>query len=326
MSLVSKNSQSQYQDVKDQLVSLIRAHLPQSIAVGKLRKLNQDDLENILVGLALRFSDTEVAKYVNAERKQRGEDEEISYNLVFHYRKQFADTIDTLYGLAAQRVGELFKYADKLHRIGRYNAIASALDKHVMDDFTGPLPTEFGLKMANVYIKVLDRLNDEMGKKPLILQRNREDDDGQDKQLPKDEIAIAVKVAIEERYSKQLPPTAHNIIDFSDYKVCANGEYLGKHYVCWNESIAVDGKCAVQQGHIQTCPKFLNKTLLSDKNWMTEARDRKLSIKSISKLAGCADYDPDIRDRVGFYLKQHDLIAKVENTVNVDREDSSEGS
>lgn len=313
-----------HRDVKDQVASLIKANAPESIFAKPLRKLTQDDLETLLIGLVLRLSDAEVAKTVNEQRTERKE-EPISHNLVFHYRKQYAAEIDSLYALAAMHVGEIFKYADKLFRIGRYDALASLLDGHVTSAFEGS-PNEFDLKVGNLYIKVLDRLNVEMGNRPMGNIVRPPEEEGQDKLESAETTKAQIGALIDERYHKQLPRGVHSKISFSDYTVCANGEKLGETYACWNERAAHEGSCAVHLGKVKTCPKFLNRSLINDKNWLVETRRKKLNLESVARLAGCTEYDHDIRDRVAFYMKTHDVIQRVNNDSEVEDAVSRESS
>lgn len=294
--------------------AVIGAYFNNFPGIGKTLGLTEDERDYILVGLALRFTDRQIISSLNEKRKQAGLQQTVLLNLLY-YRKEYKELIDDIYVVTATRIGELFRFADKVHRIQVYNRLATGLEKAVIPAFDTGVIDENDIKLGNMLLKVMDRMDSEMGSKPLtgmLRKVNYLDDDkptaGNISQ--KDAIDL-IKQELDSRYKAQLPQAIEAKVNFTDYTLCANGEKMADVFVCWN-SVVTDNnsgcQCPVQAGKLQECPKFLNKSLLDSKQWLFSARERRNTIEDIAYLVGCKEYDQEIRDRVAYFLKKHEVF------------------
>ena len=284
-------------------------------------KITVEEKETIIIGLALRVPDRVIINELDAARKARNHDKKFVLANLFYYKKQYKELIDDIYVELATRVGEVFRFSDKLHRIGKLNDLAEALHEQVVSDFRGNREDDPVFKKANFYLKVLTRLDSEMGSKPLtgMFKRTPSDEDyighhDDDLPLTREEIIQTVHEAIEGRFEKQLPSIIREKVEFSNYLDCANGEKMGDYVVvCWNEKMTngeVGIQCPVQKGDIKLCPKFLDRKNLDNEEWLTRVKERHLTLKDIAYALGTSEYDVDIRDRIAFFLRKYNIYRK----------------
>jgi hypothetical protein len=278
------------------------------------QEVTTEDRRNILIGLAMRMTYVQINNLVNTARKARG-DEPINVGIA-RYKKNYGDLIDEIYGIIATRIGEVYKYADKAVRIGALNDMADVLRDSVMDEFNARIEDEMTIKKGNLFIKVLDRLNAEMGGKSLFdaMSRRIPSDDsterGKAETFSKADIVQAVTQSVEDRYAGQLPPAIKSKISFTDYTACANGEDLSGVTMCWNQAmnkIAGGDQCAVQCSKVEQCSKFLNKNMVNNKAWLEHVREQRMTMKQIAIACGCSEYDAEIRGRVIYFLNKFEV-------------------
>jgi len=333
----SKQQEAEIRKLQEECNAIIRAHLGPKWGTARLTESGNirtgvpsgpplpdgshvtiEEREEMIIGLALKMTDREILKMLNDARLEANKPI-IQFRTLLYYRKKYSELIDEVYATAVLRIGDIYRFSDKLYRISRYNELAEVLRDKVMGDMIDEeTPSERSIKLANLYLRLLDRVNVEMGGKTLLegmIKRSGQEneDDGKDINLTKEEVRALVKTEISERYSAQLPKSITDKIDFTDYTICANGEKMGDVVVCWNAKMTNDdlgSQCAIQSGKVQKCPKFLNITLLNNKDWLLNARSRKLTITDIASLAGCQEVDRDCHDRVTFHLKANDVIMR----------------
>jgi len=315
-----------YKEIDNEMKVIIASHFGEhwTPPTGAGGHLDEEDKTRILIGFGLRLSASDILKIVNESRKQKNQHSlEVSH--MNYYKQKYGDLIDELYANAILRIGEIYKFSDKLYRIARFNELAEVLHHRLIDELEQGVDSvdETTLKRANLYIKVLEKINVEMGGtsvKDMIRRRKDREEDENDKNdvtnLSKQEISQIISQSIEDRYKGQLPPTIREKIEHSDYVNCANGEKMGEVVVCWNDKMTDNSpgsQCPVQMGKVKKCPKFLNQILLDDKNFLQVSREDgyNISFKQIAKLVGCTEYDVEIRDRVGFFLKKHDIVGRM---------------
>lgn len=326
-----------------ELRDVIRANMPdkfiglqkdnRSLAAQNVnRYLRNEDVEQIILGLALKFTTKEILHIVTEQRAKDGLPPIENHNLTY-YRVKYSELIDEVYTVAALRIGEVYSNADKIVRIARYNELADALRTRVMEDVEGEID-DLSIKKMNTYLRVLDRMNVEMGNVPMskMIRRNPKEpdedgtpDDGSG--LSKEETMELIKKALDEKYRKQLPDAISEKLSFTDYTNCANGETLTGITVCWNDKMTdndAGAQCPVQAGKVKKCPKFLNQSLLDNKEWLLTARQQGLSVAKIISLVGCEEWDVDVRNRVAWFLKKHDIIKMVPRRPPSDKEEKIE--
>lgn len=310
--------------------------------------LSDADVDTVITALALRFTNSEVVELLNQGR-------EVPLNItvqsINEFRKKYDDIIDEVYAVSVLRIGQLFKFSDKVVRISSLDRMAKALENHVSRELAGEF-NDLSIKKGRLFLQVLAQLDKEMGGRSLkdMIKLPKSMDESQDdapSNLTKEEMRKMISDAIVERYSNQLPASISSEISFTDYHNCSFVEHLNDTCICWNKSISGDshgGKCKIQTGEITQCPKFLNKTLLENKEWVSDARLRGMSIKDLAILTGCKEYDGEVRDMVIRYLHLHEIRffkkavkdtqteqeeiigeqAELENVINVDEEDNRE--
>jgi hypothetical protein len=169
---------------------------------------SKEEKENIVISFALRFSPQEILEVINEARVQRGEPTVIIQNINF-YRVAYQDLIDQIWAFAAVRIGDLYSYADKVHRIGKLNELAESLRNKVMariyrDDFS-----KSTLDIGNFYLRTMAVMNNEVGGKSLhdMIKLNPPQlpEKEEENPLTEEELREAVKQEIHDRFRNQLP-------------------------------------------------------------------------------------------------------------------------
>lgn len=311
--------------VTDEMRSIIEAEMGDKLlrTTGDPEKdryaLRRSDLEEIILGLAMRLTEKEILHIVNDNRREAGL-EAVSVSIAY-YRKKYQDIIDEVYANATLRIGEIYRYSDKMIRISKYNDLAEALQQRVQSRLENPAADmEETLKMTNTFIRVLDRLNIEMGSPTLgklALTRNRpwekpEEEKPVPVNLTKEEMKELTRESIKERYKNQLPAVVSEKLSFTDYELCAFGEKLGDCHVCWSSKMTkgdAGSQCVVQKGEVKRCPHFFNRTMVDNRPWLENMREHS-SFKQIAYAAGCTEYDDEVDDRLKYFFKKNGLPLK----------------
>jgi len=279
-------------------------------------KLDIEDRKSLMIGVLLKMDTASLNTFVNDRRKGRDlEPILVDRRDIYDFRKGYAELIDQAYIAVATYIGDLHPYADKIHRVGLYNDIIEALEDIPSELALGA--TELTVKKANLLLKTMGALNAEMGDKTLLDffrpkgKKYSIEDEGKEKTFSKDE----VEKLLTEKFSNQLPVATSKKIEFTDYTNCANGESLNGNTICWNDSMCggSGGKiCAVQNGDIQRCPKFLNKTLLEDKEWILRMREKVgLNYRDIAMMCGADKLDDDIKEKLKYYFAKHGIDGSI---------------
>lgn len=277
------------------------------------KHIEHEDRKSIVIGMALRMTEKEILKMVNDRRVKANLPLLIPTNL-YYYRKKYAEIIDQVYANIAFRIGETFRFADKIFRISRMSDLAEILYEKAVDGLRNNVggPDDVTLKLTNLYLKASDKINQEMGGKSLVdhfKPHTKQDDE--DEKLPdlleKDDVSLILN----EKYGAQLPKAITQKIEFTDFTNCAQGEKFGETYACFNGTMTKDDRgsmCPIQKGDIKICPKFINRSLVMNRDWLLKARERRLTIRDMIALAGCAEPDKDSFDRMVSFLKSQDVF------------------
>lgn len=277
------------------------------------KHIRVEDRKFIIIGLALRMSEKEILRIVNEGREKDNQPKLMPINL-YYYRVKYAEIVDQVYATVALRIGETYRFADKIFRISRYNELAEILFEKSVDGLKNTVggPDDMTVKLTNLYLKTSDKINQEMGGKSLL--------DHFKPHQKKDETEIEdanivdkndVEAILQERYGAQLPKAITQKIEFTDFTNCVQGEKMGDIYACFNGVMTKNDRgsmCAVQRGEIQLCPKFINRSLVTNREWLMSARERYLTVKDMIVLAGCTDPDKDSFDRMVYHLKNQDVF------------------
>lgn len=313
--------------ISEELLSVIHTHLSEDFIGEKdedgesnspLRpngKLVYQDKEYVILGMALRMTEKEIRVLVNQRRHEAGLPPVQSVT-VQYYRKRFDKLIDEVYAVATLRIGEIYSLADKLVRVDRLNQMGEIVLGQAMTRLKDD-PDDLAIKMGNLGLRILDRMNVEMGSPVGMVKRilPKEDEDNPDKiQLKPGEVKGVLAEVLSERYAGQLPDAISQKFTFSDYEQCALGEKFSDFYWCHSKKMTKSDdkeQCQVQKGTVHRCPCFMNKSLLNDKAWLQRARDQHLTVRKIAALIGCEEYDEDARDFICYFLKKHDIIQRI---------------
>lgn len=307
--------------ISDEAQSIIEASLGAKLAEFEDFKrenpnLTLDDKRDILLALALRHTNREIYELVKANHELRELPEVIKssvYPVITQYRARYQDQIDEIYVTCVVRIGEIYSFADKLSRVGRYNEMATALEPIVMRDMRSADNWDKDKKeKAGIYLKILNQINIEMGSKPFgemfkkLLPGERGVNGDTDTPTPEKEDVMAI---LNDRWKNQLPDAnISSEVSFSDYSNCANGEKLATGVViCYNAKMTDDNlgaQCSVQLGKCVKCPKFLNNSLLNNQEWLTTTRKNGITARVISELCGSTEWATDQRDRILFFLRK----------------------
>lgn len=204
----------------DELRSVITAEFGQTDKFKSIFKpwalkngecLRPMDRLNIIIGLALRLTEKEIIECVNNERAKDGLNP-IRLTTLFYYRQAYGSFIDEVYVVLAQRIGEVYNFADKLYRIKKYNELAKYVEESVMSDVKENKFDDLSIKKGNFYIRVLEKMNIEMGKVSLadMLSTSRakialEKDRTHIPELTNKDMRQVMKDVFRKRYENQLP-------------------------------------------------------------------------------------------------------------------------
>ena len=185
--------------IKSSRSLLFKDELEGSEQLGAVREL-------VLVGIALRMSEADIEKLVRSyipDAKLTTSFDKKSY--VSIYRRQYRDLIDELYAIVATQVGDVYRYADKIYRIGRIHSVCQAIDRIFSSRIAGGDIDDSTVKVGHLLFKALQMMNSEMGNASLgkmvrYSVRKGDDDKNTTPQTPEE--------YFREKYGNQLPPGA----------------------------------------------------------------------------------------------------------------------
>jgi len=287
---------SQSAELTPELQSLIRMELaekfasvlnPSNTGISKLRRKDQ---ELFIMCMALRMTEAESLVAVNRQRKEDGLPADIIVQNFVYYRKKYQSLIDEVYSVAVLRIGEIYSLADKLVRVARYNELGRLFYENLKPEVRSGIITDSTIKKTNTFIKLMERMNVEMGGRTLnesiIINRP---DRPENPIVNKDEVKQIFKDKLNEKYSAQLPVLPTKVQEVSDYVDCAFGENIGGSLiVCWNNYITQSNcgsPCKIQAGEGDICQRFLNRSKLTDKEWVEARLKEKATPNTFALLA-----------------------------------------
>ena len=292
-----KVQQKQAEEITPELQSLIRLELAEKFASifsssgqSGISKLRRKDQELYIMSLAIRMTESEAIVAINKQRIEDGFPGDVTYANVLYYRKKYQTLIDEVYTVAVLRIGEIYNLADKLVRVARYNELGTMFFNNLKPEVRSGIITDSTIKKTNTFIKLMERMNVEMGGKTLnesiIINRP---DRPENPIVDKEEVKQIFKDKLNEKYSAQLPVLPTKTQKVSDYVDCAFGENVGGSLiVCWNQYMTnsnCGSACKIQAGEGNICPRFLSQSKLTDREWIAERLKEKMTPNTIGLLA-----------------------------------------
>lgn len=273
----------------------------------------------IIKELALSSKKSEIVKKLNDIRSERGLPALSEKFDLYYYQKEYAEIIESISLSYAQNIIKKYRFAGRIPRVAKLNEIAEGVLDRIEE--RRPLASSLSLniheeKVHNENIKVfaslLAAIDEQMGKlKITTIDVNLRSQSDKPIVQNAQEMQDLIKSAIQ-KYSNQLPNSVDaNFVDMTDYHKCAFAEtWSGGHVHCQY----FGDKCKVQTEEIKSCPHFINRGVLENKQHMTNLfRDKNLSAATIAETAGCKQVDEKILDRVRKHLKGHGLWRNPEN-------------
>lgn len=268
----------------------------------------------IIKELALASKKSEIIKRLNDYRTERGLPVLGDKFDLFYYQKEYAELIESISLAYAQNIMKKYRFANRITRIGKLNEIAeSILDRiRAREDDALQLKLDFREeKVHNENIKIFTTLlatvDEQMGKLKITqIDVNVRSQNEKPLITNADDIKELIRKTIVDKYSEQLPNSVDaNFVDLTDYHKCAFAEeWSGGHTHCQY----FGDRCKVQTEEMKSCPHFVNRIYLENKDQMAKLfRDKNLSASSIAEIAGCKQVDEKVIERVRKYLRKFDL-------------------
>jgi hypothetical protein len=274
-------------------------------------KVTKDEIKTVIIGFALRKREMDIVKLINDARAERGEPL-VNKSSIGHYRVRYAEIIDEIWATVFVRIGEVYSFADKTVRVGRMNELAEAVHPQLLKEVKNDAWTKETAQKGAFFINLMRLVNMEMGglTHAELIQKMKPKTEKDEEDEPEETTGVVIKEILGDRWSAQLPEAISRKVGYTDYTNCALGERMGDKMLCWSESV-VDNRtgdsCAVQEGVIETCPFFLNKSLLDNKDFLVTCRQRAMTVKDIGIVCGAKNYNSESRGKVLFYLKKHEV-------------------
>lgn len=204
--------------ISDEVRSIVRQELGKRLdsensEVGRSGiRMPGEDREIIIIGMALRFSHVEIQRLIDIDRELRGDPPLKILTWQFtRMREQYGELIDEIYAVTVVRIGEICSFADKTYRVSRLNEFAVLLEKQVITALQLGNIADIDVKLGNLYLRVMEKMNMEMGGKTLIdmlkiAQSPRSKVLGEETDtFTKEEVKDMFSRAIKDRYRGQLP-------------------------------------------------------------------------------------------------------------------------
>lgn len=268
----------------------------------------------IIKELALASKKSEIVKKLNEFRRERGLPELAERFDLAYYQKEYAEIIESISLAYAQNIIKKYRFAGRIPRVAKLNEIAeSVLDRiKEREELASKLelPT-LEEKVHNENIKIfatlLAAIDEQMGKlKVTTIDVNLRSQSDKPVIQNAQEMQDFIKNEILKKYSNQLPNAVDaNFVDVTDYHKCAFAEgWSGGHTHCQY----FGDKCKVQTEELKSCPHFLNRAVLENKQHMTRLfKDKNMSAATIAEIAGNKQLDDKVIERVRKHLKEHGI-------------------
>lgn len=292
--------QENREDYEVQADRLIDEHFAQSGA--HVDNVDLEEKRIILKEMAQASSRREIIKAINTRRSSLNLpllDEKFD---LFFYKKNYGSLIDTLTALYAENLAKRFRFANRITRIGKLNDIAELVFEHVQE-----LPTmdKDYRDSVRLFSQLVAQIDEQMGKLRVVKIEKRIE---QVNATPVIEDAAALQELIRKTLQGklgQLPTSVDaTFSEVTDYDKCEFAEKFQTVHHCWYH----DAQCKVQTGDINSCPVFMNRTALRNKDYMTKAyKYNRLSARQIAEMSGCKEVDEKVVERVTNRLRDHGL-------------------
>ena len=152
----------------------------------------------LVTGLALRMNTLEISKAILLEFPDWAAVDPRGKSKVDLARKEYGELIDELYVAMATRIGDIYRFTDKMYRLKVYNDLAESIHRYFKPRVDIGLFDKETIAVGSLLVKILDRTNAEMSDNFGMRNRPKE----QDPQVSPKEAEKLLK----EKYGDQLPP------------------------------------------------------------------------------------------------------------------------
>lgn len=265
---------------------------------SKVDNLSLEEKKLVIKELALANKRAEIVPKLNEIRAERGLPTLTAAFDIFYYAKEYSEIIEDVSLEYAKNISKKYRFANRITRIAKLNDLAEALLERInaaeeTRSYTADVKNE---SVHNSTIKLFSQLigaiDEQMGR----LKMTRIDVKVGTSDAPNAEEVKQLITDVMKKFNNQLPAALDaNFTNVTDYEKCYYGEE-------WTNTVHCNyhnAQCKVQTGEITLCPLFLNKVLLSNREWMAGRYLKDgLSRKQIAELAGCKEIDERATDVV----------------------------
>jgi hypothetical protein len=286
----------EYEDLIDKKIDLFLADKG-----SREDLLSLEEKKLVIKELALANKRAEIVPKLNDLRAQRSLPALNAGFDIFYYAKEYSEIIEDVSLEYAKNISKKYRFANRVTRIAKLNDLAeSILDRIAKREelFGGQHehdPKEEAAHNFNIklFSQLIGSIDEQMGR--LKMTRIDVKVDSANSVTSAEDVKRLIGDVMK-KYSGQLPSAVDaNFTNVTDYEKCHYGEEWTNTTHCKYHN----AQCKVQTGEISTCPFFLNRVLLSNREWMAGRYLKDgLSRRQIAELAGCKEIDERATDVV----------------------------
>jgi len=264
---------------------------------SKVDNLSLDEKKLVIKELALANKRAEIVPKLNVLRSEKGLPALNAAFDIFYYAKEYSEIIEDVSLEYAKNISKKYRFANRVTRIAKLNDLAESIldriaqrEKHTGEmDLKEESAHNFNIKL---FAQLIGDIDEQMGR----LKMTRIDVKVGSSDTPSSEEVKQLIADVMKKFNNQLPAALDaNFTNVTDYEKCHYGEEWTNTTHCKYHN----AQCKVQTGEITVCPLFLNKVLLSNREWMAGRYLKDgLSRKQIAELAGCKEIDERATDVV----------------------------
>lgn len=187
-----------------------------------------DERIEIIILAALKYPGRQILTYLNMKRIKNGL-KPIPDSTYAYVRQRYFALIDDTYATIAKNISDIFPFTDKIHRLIKLNELATMFSYYLsnVEEITRDT-----LAIVNTYLKILDKIDHELGSVPLSDRVNyiAEHAEKQIESKIKSKISSQVegkipnyiKGILKERYKEQLPVNLETDDENKSYEATEN--------------------------------------------------------------------------------------------------------
>lgn len=157
-------------------------------------EINIRDL--MVTGLALRLNTLEIIKAIKVDHPEWNPVDGRGKSKVQIAKDLYGDLIDELYVAMATRIGDIYRFTDKIYRLKCYNDLAESIHSYFGPRCAIGLFDKQTIAVGNLLVKILDRTNSEMSDNFGMHSRPKDDESIN---------PVEARKLLKEKYGDQLP-------------------------------------------------------------------------------------------------------------------------